>query len=196
MFETSDKAEATKELIRINEDIEKSYSTFNTLRAIPTILCMEDAIGGLHIEYQRTRIAIENKSDPRHLGIINFIMEWYKFLDMMILNILKKGFLDCTTKLLDIGINIGVSIERDYKKDILNFINQLKEEKVVNKYITRIQERQFLGRYPGAMFIVVDGNTDKKIVQTIDKILDLRQLMYKKGLLRNYDLLSAKRHKN
>ena len=74
--------------------------------------------------------------------------------------------------------------EQDYKNDIIDFVDKLKKEKSIgNKYIIRIQERLFLGRYPGAMFIILDSNIDKKIVLTLDKILALRQLMYKKGLL-------------
>jgi len=185
MFKTSDKAEAMKELIRISDDIEKSFANFNTLRTIPTILCLEDAIDSLYIEYQRNvKTETEYQPDPRQLAFVNFLIEWNQFLDNMIVNILNKGFLDFTTKKLDIGINVGVSIEKDYRTDIENFINQLKEENCIGqKYVIRIQERGFLGRYPGAMFIILDGKTDKKIIQTLDKILELRQLMYKKGLL-------------
>ena len=59
MFETNDKAQAKKELIQINENIEKSYSKFNILRTIPTMLCLEDAIGALNIDYQRTKMKRE-----------------------------------------------------------------------------------------------------------------------------------------
>jgi len=194
MFKTSDKSEAMKELIRISDDIEKSFANFNTLRTIPTILCLEDAINSLNIEYQRnTKTETEYKPDPRHLAIVNFVIEWYQFLNNMIVNILNKGFLDCTTKNLDTGINVGVSIEKDYGTDIENFINQLKEENWIGqKYVIRIQERKFLGRYPGAMFIILDGKTDKKIIQTLDKILELRQLMIKKGLLETMIYLAPK----
>ncbi len=194
MFKTSDKAEAMKELIRISDDIEKSFANFNTLRTIPTILCLEDAIDSLYIEYQsKTKTETEYTLDPRQFAIDNLFIEWNKFLDDMIVNILSKGFLDCTTKELDIGINFGVSIERDYRTDLENFINQLKEENCIGrKYVVRIQERDFLNRYPGAMFIILDGKTDKKIIQTLDKILELRQLMYKKSLLETMIHLAPK----
>ena len=99
MFRTSDKSEATKELQRINEEIERSYSCFNVLRTIPTLLCIEDAVGSLHIEQQR-KLMIETKlkSDPRQWGILIFLLEWAQFLSTMIVNILDKGFLDCSTK--------------------------------------------------------------------------------------------------
>jgi hypothetical protein len=194
MFKTVDKSEAVKELQRINEDIEKSYVNFNILRTIPTLLCIEDAIGSLYIEYQRKMLMDwEHKSDPRHFGIVNFIMEWLQFLNSMIVNILSKGFLDCSTKTRNIGINFGLSIERDCSTDIRIFVAQLQEEKHIGKkYFIRIQEREFMGRYPGAMFIILDGKTDKTIIQNLDKILELRQLMYKKGLLETMIYLAPK----
>jgi hypothetical protein len=42
------------------------------------------------------------------------------------------------------------------------------------------------------MFIILDGKTNKKITQTLDKILELRQLMYKKGLLETMIHLAPK----
>jgi hypothetical protein len=185
MFKTSDKAEAMKELLRIGDEIEKNFTNFNTLRAIPTILCLEDAIHTLHIEYQRkAQVKAQFKRDSREFGFFNFIREWNQFTDSMIVNILNKGFLDCTTKRLDIGINVAVSIERDYQTDFRNLVSKLREENYISeKYVVRIQERKFLNRYPGAMIIILDGKTDKKIIQTLDKILQLRQLMYKRGLL-------------
>jgi hypothetical protein len=185
MFKTGDKSEAIKELQRINEDIERSYVNFNILRTIPILLCIEDTIGGLYIEYKRKILTEwENKKDPRHFGMVNFIIEWLQFLNIMVVNVLNKGFLDCTTKNRNIGINFGLSIERDCNTDIRNLVAQLQEEKYIGKkYFIRIQEREFMGRYPGAMFIILDGKTDKTIIQNLDKILELRQLMYKKGLL-------------
>jgi len=192
MFKTSDKAEAMKELARISDEIEENFASFNTLRTVPILLCLEDAIGSLYIDYQRNAmVEKEHKPESHHLAFSSFVIECNQLLDMMIVNILNKGFLDCTTKELNIGINVGVSLG-DYRIDIENAVNQLRKEKYIGwEYFIRILERTFLG-IPGAMFIILDGKTDKKIIQTLDKILDLRQLMHKKGLLETMIYLAPK----
>jgi hypothetical protein len=182
MLKTSDKGEAAKELLRLNQQIESSYTTFNILRTIPTILCLEDAVGALRIENER--YTLESKPDPRRLGVIYFTLEFRQMLDTMLTEIMSRGFIDCSTKNLYVGVNLGVSIEQDYLSAIRSFIDQLQENKLIGKkYILRVQERQFLGRYSGAIFIIMNGTVDKKIVQTIDNIMQLRQLLHKKGLI-------------
>lgn len=181
MFKTNNKGEAARELTRLGEQIESSYANFNIIRAVPTILCLEDALGTLSNENERHKR--ENQPDPRRLGVAHFTLELRQMLDTMLTGIMSKGFLDCSTKILPIGINFGVSVEHEYQTDIKNFTNQLREQKIIGKKcIIRVQERQFLG-YPGAIFVILDGEIDKKIVQTIDNIFQLRQLMHKKGLL-------------
>jgi hypothetical protein len=87
-------------------------------------LCIEDALNALSNENERRRQ--ENKCDPRRLGVSHFILESSQMFDTMLTGIMRKGFLNCNTKILHVGINIGVSVEHDYYAEIKKFTNQLR----------------------------------------------------------------------
>jgi len=186
MFKATNKAEAGRKLVSINQDIQHRVKEFNSIRSLPILLCLEDAINNLEIRVQKAR-KVEKKFDKfidRYFAIVNCITQWYDLIDKMILDINEKGFKDPSTKIKIEAISFGISLEKDYELDIRRFENELREEGLIGKNpIILVIPRIFLDKYPGAMFFILKKGTDKHFRRTFDKLISLRTIYYKQAIL-------------
>ena len=185
VFKATSKAEAGKKLAKLNEEIASKIPLFNSLRVIPILLCIEDLINTVEINSEIERkIGTRLVKDENYLAMSYFINEWYQMLNFMMVEISDRGFYDSSTKIERPEINFGVSIERDYRVDLDKFLEYLRSQGLIGKkYVIRLQERLFLNRFPGALYFIFRHDVSKKIIRNFDKILDLRNLLYMKGLL-------------
>jgi len=188
IFKATNKAEAGRKLVSLNQDIQRRIKKFNSIRSLPILLCLEDAISNLEINIQKAR-KVEKRFDgldDRYFAIVNCIIEWYDLIAKMILDINEKGFKDPSTKIKIEGISFGISLEKDFELDITRFENELREEGFIGKNpILRIIPRIFLNKYPGAMFFILRKKIDKHFRLTFDKLISLRTKYYKQAILKS-----------
>lgn len=134
-FKANTKSEAWKKFTLINREISQRVQGFNSIRSLPILLCLEDAINNLEISLSRAH-KIEKNFDGKlehYFAIVNFITAWYYYLNDMIFDINKQGFYDPSTKIKTEGIAFGISLEEDYESDIIKFTNELREKGLIEK---------------------------------------------------------------
>ena len=109
IFKVTNKAEAGRKLVSINQDIQHRVKEFNSIRSLPILLCLEDAINNLEVRVQKAQKVEKQfeKFNDQYFAIVNCITQWYGLIDKMIQDINEKGFKDPSTKIKIEGINFG-----------------------------------------------------------------------------------------
>ncbi|MCW4018585.1 MAG: hypothetical protein NWF00_07925 [Candidatus Bathyarchaeota archaeon] len=100
--------------------------------------------------------------------------------------VLEHGFYDESSKMKLAGVNIGVFLgtQDEQNQEMQNFVNQLRLEGTIgNKPVSFVQPRLFFGKIPGSTCLVMDDSTRKTTSKDIEKILRLKDMLYRRGLL-------------
>lgn len=196
-FKTVNKAEAVKKLALITQEILKHFQSFNSIRILHVLLCLEDVINNLEVVILRNR-RVKNTFDGNlnfHYAFLNFIVEWYDMINYLICEIKKHGFHDPSTKIKfgEIELLVTIGEEFEQKEDLQKRLQTLRNEGFIGRIpIMREKQRIFLEKFPGTMFFIFNQDSTKKFIRTFDKIMSLRELYLQKLLLQSLIYSSPK----
>lgn len=187
-FRASTKAEAGKQLALIKEEILDTSSKLNCMDLIPLLLRFEDAINNLEISCISGRVGKELLEYPNlHFSTARFINEWYKVINDCIIEISDNGLYmpPEATELPE--FSFGICFQPNLDDYLLEAFEKGDFDK--NDLIIR-KPRMFLNEIPGWFFIAVRGSFDTHVEDNINSILNLRDILYKKGLLETMIFIS------
>lgn len=181
-YKIATKAEAGKTLGVVNRDINVQASKFNGKRALPFLMCLDDAVDNLHNELQRSQLTGSNLQITPELllDLLQFVMGFHLTIDDMTKAICQNGFWEPTTKIELPTMAFGVCIEEDLDKHLSTLYQ---EKKIGKKSIVFHRRHMFLNRLSGYFYIVLEQGHSKHALGTLERIMLLRDLFYKKGLL-------------
>lgn len=181
-FRATTKAEAGRHLALIQKEIFDTSSKLNCMELIPLLLRLEDAINNLEISCLKSVRVDKEFSQEQDLrfSAARFISEWYEVINDCIIEISDNGF--CmppkTTELPEFCFGIC------FEENLDDYLLELHEKGDFDKNDLIIRKpRMFLNKIPGWFFIAVRGSFNKHVEDNINLILNLRDLLYKKGLL-------------
>lgn len=181
-FIATSKAEAGRKLASINEEIASFSKKLNCLDYIPLLLCLEDAINNFETSFLQAVMINEKFKDNKdlRLSISQFITEWYQIINELINEISDNGICLPSTvgELPKFGFGICL------QKNLEDYLRELYEEKQIKKTdFIFSKPRLFLNKIPGWMVFSYNEEAHAHIEDKINKIFELRDLFYQKGLL-------------
>ncbi len=184
IFEAKTKGDAARYLLVLKGKLDDELSKSNHIDMVLLLLCLEDAVNNLEIQYHRSVQQGETKSKEEHdiyvLSMHQFISEWYDALNTILNPIAtKSAFVPAKIEKVPV-FSFGITMN----PDINGYLTQLYEKGQLapRDWILK-KPRYYLNRIPGWFFIAQKGGPQKTVTKLVKRILDLRDLYYKKGLL-------------
>ncbi|MGA2768576.1 MAG: hypothetical protein ABSF24_09730 [Candidatus Bathyarchaeia archaeon] len=182
-FKASNKAEAGRQLEKVNNQLKAEYSKNNHIDTILLLLCLEDAINNLEIKFLKFNLTNGLEKEEHEdfvLSMFQFMAEWYNVVNTILNTVIKNdSFVPLKIRQLPqfmFGITLQQNVD-DY------LIGLGKEGEIGEKDWVIKKPRYFLNRIPGWFFIVIKGGEHKSVEKRMKAILELRDLCYKQGLL-------------
>lgn len=179
----ANKTEAGRLLGMVNSQLMVESSRTNRIDTILLLLCLEDAINNLEINFLRSKLKdyIEKeKRDVFVLSIFQFISEWYHVMNTILNAITEKNsFVPPRIRQLP-QFSFGITLQQNIDDYLIELF---KQGEIGAKDWVLKKPRYFLNRIPGWFFIVIKGGKQKSIEKNLNAILKLRDLYYKQGLL-------------
>lgn len=187
-FRASTKAEAARQLVLVNKEILEQSRKFNSRKVVPLLLCLEDAINNLEISIcKREEVDNEQIHPMINLALTYFVFEWYGIIDEIISLVSRNGFYDPSTKieLAEIQLAVFFGNEQQQNEDLKRVLDGLRRDGLIGrKPFLMGQPRLFLNKIPGSFCFVINDDVSKNVKQNFVKILQLRDKIYQRGLLK------------